>query len=86
MFADALVKRAYENWSYVVEYDGKALIGSKAVKKTMTTRSEASALTNFSGSYDQQTLQQHLSISEPRIQSSVSTGLAARGTIISASS
>ncbi|XP_042399926.1 calmodulin-binding protein 60 B-like [Zingiber officinale] len=71
VFADALVKRAYENWSYVVEYDGKALIGSKAIKKTMTTRS-ASA-------YDQQTSQQHLSISEPKIQTSVDAGLAARG-------
>lgn len=86
VFADALVKRAYENWSYVVEYDGKALLGLKANKKTVTTRSETSALAKISGSYDLETSQQHLSVPEPIPQSSINTGLAARGNIMLASS
>ncbi|KAG6517735.1 calmodulin-binding protein 60 D-like [Zingiber officinale] len=79
VFTDALVKRAYENWSYVVEYDGKALLGLKPNKKTITTRSETSALAKFSGSYDLEASQQHLSVPEPIPQSSNNQGLAARG-------
>ncbi|XP_047081067.1 calmodulin-binding protein 60 B-like [Lolium rigidum] len=33
LFADALVKKAYDNWMYVIEYDGKALVNPKSKKR-----------------------------------------------------
>ena len=27
VYVDALVKKAYENWMHVIEYDGKSLLG-----------------------------------------------------------
>lgn len=62
VFADTLVKKAYENWQFVIEYDGKALL-SLMPKKTMTTRSETAALANFSDSYDNSLTEQHASAS-----------------------
>ncbi|CAO2037379.1 unnamed protein product [Urochloa humidicola] len=32
LFADALVKKAYDNWMYVIEYDGKGLFNPKPKK------------------------------------------------------
>ncbi|KAL6838307.1 hypothetical protein ACP4OV_031811 [Aristida adscensionis] len=40
VFADTLVKQAYDDWISVVEYDGKALLRFKQKKKSVTTRSE----------------------------------------------
>ncbi|CAM0946512.1 unnamed protein product [Alopecurus aequalis] len=37
LFADALVKKAYDNWMYVIEYDGKALQNPKSKKKAAST-------------------------------------------------
>ncbi|CAL5016774.1 unnamed protein product [Urochloa decumbens] len=48
VFADTLVKQAYDDWINVVEYDGKALLRFKQKKKTVTTRSETA---KASGSY-----------------------------------
>ncbi|XP_037447140.1 calmodulin-binding protein 60 B-like isoform X1 [Triticum dicoccoides] len=47
VYADTLVKKAYEDWMHAVEYDGKALLGFKQKKKSVTTRSDtASASTS----------------------------------------
>ncbi|KAG8058981.1 hypothetical protein GUJ93_ZPchr0002g24094 [Zizania palustris] len=43
IYADTLVKKAYEDWMHVVEYDGKALLSFKQKKKTVTTRSDTAA-------------------------------------------
>ena len=48
MFADTLVKQAYDDWINVVEYDGKGLLKFKQKKKSVTTRSDAA---NVSTSY-----------------------------------
>nr|ACG47634.1 calmodulin binding protein [Zea mays] len=37
LFADALVKKAYDNWMYVIEYDGKGLLNPKPKKKSAST-------------------------------------------------
>jgi hypothetical protein len=37
IFADGLVKKAYDNWMYVIEYDGKALLNPKPKKKVTST-------------------------------------------------
>ncbi|KAE8778687.1 calmodulin-binding protein 60 B [Hordeum vulgare] len=44
LFADGLVKKAYDNWMYVIEYDGKALLNPKPKKKAaLTSQPEARA-------------------------------------------
>ncbi|KAF5749435.1 hypothetical protein HS088_TW04G01404 [Tripterygium wilfordii] len=40
VYVDALVKKAYDNWSQVVEYDGKSLLNFKQSKRTGTLRNE----------------------------------------------
>ncbi|KAL6629077.1 hypothetical protein ACP70R_028842 [Stipagrostis hirtigluma subsp. patula] len=37
LFADALVKKAYDNWIYVIEYDGKALLNPKPKQKATSS-------------------------------------------------
>ncbi|KAG6518469.1 calmodulin-binding protein 60 B-like isoform X1 [Zingiber officinale] len=73
VFADTLVKKAYENWQFVIEYDGKALL-ILMPKKTMTTRSEAAALANFSDSYDNSPTEQHATEVQPTINTGVVNG------------
>ncbi|KAL6652672.1 hypothetical protein ACP70R_011597 [Stipagrostis hirtigluma subsp. patula] len=53
VFADILVKQAYDDWINVIEYDGKALLKfNHQKKKSVTTRSEtAKAATSFPASY-----------------------------------
>lgn len=41
-FVDSLVKKAYDNWMSVIEYDGKALAGFRSNKKGNSSRPEAS--------------------------------------------
>uniref|UniRef100_A0ACD5YUA8 Uncharacterized protein n=1 Tax=Avena sativa TaxID=4498 RepID=A0ACD5YUA8_AVESA len=43
VYADTLVKKAYEDWMHAVEYDGKALLSFKQKKKSVTTRSDTAA-------------------------------------------
>uniref|UniRef100_A0A804PJ00 Calmodulin binding protein1 n=1 Tax=Zea mays TaxID=4577 RepID=A0A804PJ00_MAIZE len=63
VYADALVKKAYEDWMQVVEYDGKALLSFKQKKKTVTTRSDvASASTSNPASYGSANSQKQLSL------------------------
>jgi hypothetical protein len=55
VFVDSLVKKAYDNWMFVIEYDGKALVGPRSNKKGNSSRSEASMLTMpYSAAYSQQ--------------------------------
>uniref|UniRef100_A0A0E0JWA4 Uncharacterized protein n=1 Tax=Oryza punctata TaxID=4537 RepID=A0A0E0JWA4_ORYPU len=54
LFADALVKKAYDNWMYAIEYDGKALLNSKPKKKAAPTgQAEAHSPLSQPASYDQ---------------------------------
>lgn len=39
VFADALVKKAYDNWMHVIEYDGKALLNFSKKKKALSDSS-----------------------------------------------
>ncbi|XP_039131916.1 LOW QUALITY PROTEIN: calmodulin-binding protein 60 D-like [Dioscorea cayenensis subsp. rotundata] len=78
VFVDTLVKKAYDNWMNVIEYDGKALLNF--------TRNEVpSAQANYSASYDQQHVSQaSLSVSVPSDQSLIDTGVTV-GVVISSS-
>ncbi|KAI5675494.1 hypothetical protein M9H77_06444 [Catharanthus roseus] len=40
VFVDGLVKKAYENWNQVIEYDGKSLLNIKQNKKSVASRDE----------------------------------------------
>ncbi|XP_051150031.1 calmodulin-binding protein 60 D-like isoform X2 [Andrographis paniculata] len=40
VYVDAWVKKAYDNWSQVIEYDGKSLLNSKQNKKSSTSRDD----------------------------------------------
>uniref|UniRef100_A0A0D9W5G6 Uncharacterized protein n=1 Tax=Leersia perrieri TaxID=77586 RepID=A0A0D9W5G6_9ORYZ len=52
LFADTLVKQAYDDWINVVEYDGKELLRFKQKKKSVTTRSDtAKASSSHPSSY-----------------------------------
>jgi hypothetical protein len=65
VFADKLVKQAYDDWINVVEYDAKTLLGFKQKKKFVATRSEtAKAVTSYPVSYDSEPSQKQL-IQEP---------------------
>ncbi|GAV59604.1 Calmodulin_bind domain-containing protein [Cephalotus follicularis] len=40
VYVDTLVKKAYENWNQVVEYDGKSLVNFKQTKRLSVSRNE----------------------------------------------
>lgn len=40
LYVDTLVKRAYDNWDQVVEYDGKSLLSFKLNKRSITSRDD----------------------------------------------
>ncbi|PIN01306.1 hypothetical protein CDL12_26192 [Handroanthus impetiginosus] len=66
VYVDTLVKKAYDNWSQVVEYDGKSLLNSKQTKKSSTTRSDLPlGPVNYSHSLDNQVPPQRLPVSVP---------------------
>lgn len=54
---DTWVKKAYDNWSQVVEYDGKSLMNFKQIKKSSTS---ALGPVNYPNSLDNQLPQQRL--------------------------
>ncbi|KAL0916693.1 hypothetical protein M5K25_014222 [Dendrobium thyrsiflorum] len=76
IFADTLVKKAYDNWLNVIEYDGKALLSFKNNSKA--TRSETSSDCSTYSQQIQQVAQQQLpapvAVEQPSIDTSVSVG------------
>ncbi|GFP99453.1 hypothetical protein PHJA_002089400 [Phtheirospermum japonicum] len=61
VYVDAWVKKAYDNWGQVVEYDGKSLLNLKQVKKSSTSRNDFPLGTsNYSHSLDNQLQPQRL--------------------------
>ncbi|KAK8954853.1 hypothetical protein KSP39_PZI002160 [Platanthera zijinensis] len=77
IFADMLVKKAYDNWIHVVEYDGKALLSFKQNKKAVRTENSSVSSCNPS-TYTQQVSQQQLpapfAVEKPSVDTSVSIG------------
>ncbi|KAI4381107.1 hypothetical protein MLD38_007215 [Melastoma candidum] len=53
VFVDTLVKKAYENWDDVVEYDGKSLVNLKQVRRSSRNDPQAGSL-DYSTVVDQQ--------------------------------
>ncbi|KAF5940216.1 hypothetical protein HYC85_021383 [Camellia sinensis] len=40
LYVDTLVKKAYDNWNHVVEYDGKSLLSFKQSKRPGASQNE----------------------------------------------
>ncbi|GAV58852.1 Calmodulin_bind domain-containing protein [Cephalotus follicularis] len=56
---DALVKKAYDNWMHVIEYDSKSLLGFKQNNSTKTTQTDAKiCLQDYSNAFGEQVNQQ----------------------------
>lgn len=55
VYVDTLVKKAYDNWHQVIEYDGKALLSSKQTRRTRSSQNELSMNTvGYSNAIDSQ--------------------------------
>lgn len=77
---DALVKKAYDNWMSVVEYDGKALLNLKSNKKGSTSCQEASIPTvQYANSYNQQASVSSEPVGMQAAQASANAGLTGGG-------
>ncbi|KAL5207979.1 hypothetical protein ABZP36_032414 [Zizania latifolia] len=77
IYADTLVKKAYEDWMHVVEYDGKALLSFKQKKKTVTTRSDTAAASTSNPAFNASNA--HKLLPQPANAGQTSTGTAADG-------
>ncbi|MQM07891.1 hypothetical protein Taro_040732 [Colocasia esculenta] len=82
VFADTLVKTAYDNWMHVIEYDGKALLNSRKGKRAGSQVDLASS--NYSTSYDQHTSLPILPVLAPAGQAPVDPMLAVGGVVSTA--
>ncbi|KAJ0985014.1 hypothetical protein J5N97_003370 [Dioscorea zingiberensis] len=80
VFADSLVKRAYDDWMHVIEYDGKVLLNFKEKKTTASHKESPSVQANYPTSYDQQVCQQPptiTAIDQPAVGAGVLGGVSA---------
>ncbi|KAH6835387.1 Calmodulin-binding protein [Perilla frutescens var. hirtella] len=75
---DTWVKKAYDNWSQVVEYDGKSLLNFKQIKESSTLTNDLPlGPVNYPNSLDNQLPQQRLPVSvpfDPSVDQSVLAG------------
>lgn len=69
---DTLVKKAYDNWMHVIEYDGKSLLSSESQKSEMFT---PIASQDYSNSFDQQFTLPALPVAVPSEQPTIDPGL-----------
>lgn len=49
-----LVKKAYDNWDQVIDYDGKALLSFKQNKRSTASRNENMGAIDYSSALDHQ--------------------------------
>lgn len=54
VFVDALMKKAYDNWMHVVEYDGKSFLGAHQEKAAAPQIDMGMGQQNYSNSFDHQ--------------------------------
>ncbi|PKA49442.1 hypothetical protein AXF42_Ash016631 [Apostasia shenzhenica] len=76
IFADTLVKKAYDNWMHAIVYDGKALPSLKHDKKASHSENSSSGLSN---AYAQQAPQKKLLAPSTAEKHSVGTGVVVEG-------
>ncbi|KAL0903476.1 hypothetical protein M5K25_027860 [Dendrobium thyrsiflorum] len=81
VFADTLVKKAYDNWTHVIEYKGKALLNCRQNKKAVYSETLSASSSNpasFTQPVSQVTLQQ-LPAPVAVVQPSINTAMAVGG-------
>lgn len=72
---DTLVKKAYENWINVIEYDGKSLLGSQLENSSASRIDVPMASQDYSNSFDQQFTLPALPVPVPSEQPTIDSGL-----------
>ncbi|KAI8018179.1 Calmodulin-binding protein 60 B [Camellia lanceoleosa] len=76
LYVDTLLKKAYDNWNHVVEYDGKSLLSFKQSKRPGASRNELPmGPVDYPTSFENQLPQQRLAGSVPPEQSSMDSSL-----------
>lgn len=64
---DSLVKKAYDNWMHVIEYDGKSLLGFKQNQNSVVSQSDITVgPQDYSNSFDSQLVLPSLSAAIPQ--------------------
>ncbi|KAF8389332.1 hypothetical protein HHK36_026026 [Tetracentron sinense] len=80
VYVDTLVKKAYENWMHVIEYDGKSLLGATQNKRSGASRTEVLlGPQNYSNSFGQQLSLPSVSVSVPSENPSMESGIVVGG-------
>ncbi|XP_031479777.1 calmodulin-binding protein 60 D-like [Nymphaea colorata] len=79
VYVDTLVTKAYDNWTRVIEYDGKALLNFRQNKKMITTRSDSRTANSEYLVLDQQTSMQQMPITANSGQNVMHPGTCVRG-------
>ncbi|KAL7224682.1 hypothetical protein ACSBR1_026042 [Camellia fascicularis] len=76
LYVDTLVKKAYDNWNHVVEYDGKSLLSFKQSKRPGASRNELPmGPVDYPTSFENQLPEPRLAGSVPPEQSSMDSSL-----------
>lgn len=76
---DTLVKKAYDNWMQVIEYDGKSLLGFMQNKNVVAETDIPSGPQNYANTFGQQVTLPTLSVPPPSEQPSMDSGLSVAG-------
>ncbi|KAK3188106.1 hypothetical protein Dsin_027667 [Dipteronia sinensis] len=77
---DTLVKKAYDNWMHVIEYDGKSLLDFMQNKSVVSPQADISTgPQNYLNSFDQQVTLPTLTVPAPLEQPSMDSGLSVGG-------
>ncbi|KAJ4825107.1 Calmodulin-binding protein 60 B [Turnera subulata] len=79
VYVDSLVKKAYENWMHVIEYDGKSLLDLQNQSMVSSQTDVSQGQQDFSNSYDHQHTLPSLSVPLPSDQPALVPGTAAVG-------
>ncbi|KAI4296628.1 hypothetical protein L6164_036573 [Bauhinia variegata] len=80
VYVDTLVKKAYENWMHVIEYDGQSLINYKQNKTLDDSQPQVPlGFIDYSNSFDQQFSVQSLPVPIPAEQHPMDAGVIAGG-------
>ncbi|CAA0809704.1 Calmodulin-binding protein 60 B [Striga hermonthica] len=77
VYVDTLVKKAYDNWNQVVEYDGQSLLNFKQNRKSSTSRDDPLVSSSVTNTFDNQLLPERLPVpmpSDSSLDHSVPTG------------
>ncbi|XP_030456364.1 calmodulin-binding protein 60 B-like [Syzygium oleosum] len=78
VYVDTLVKKAYDNWNQVIEYDGKSLLSFKQVRRSSRNEPQTAAL-EYSNPLDHQLQLPRLPVSFTSEQPSADSGLPVGG-------